>query len=705
MKQKNYPLERIRNMGLVAHIDAGKTTVTERILYYTGIVHQIGEVHEGSTTMDWMEQEKERGITINSAATTCYWDDNRINIIDTPGHVDFTVEVERSLRVLDGVVVIFCGVAGVEPQSETVWHQADNYEIPRIAFVNKLDRTGADFYYAVDTIKSKLRPNTHPIQIPLYDDDFIGVLNLIEWKALIYDKDALGLKYSTLDPEECEFVEEKTLSKARKLRANLIEKLADFDENILNKFLEDKEVEVGDLHSALRTATMSNEFVPVLCGSALKNKGIQPLLHAVVRYLPSPVDIPPILIASPPDSDNQVEIKADDTLPFAALAFKSKVDSYVGNLTYLRVYSGKMERGDFVLNVNTGKSERVTRIIQIHADKKVNVESLRAGEIGAVVGLHNTTSGDSITDKNQPVVLERIPFAEPVMSIVIEPKKAVDEQKIDDVLPKILDEDPTYHTKEDVETGQLIISGMGELHLEILVDRLAREYGIEVNVGKPHVNFKETIKGSVESSGILNRTVNGKGQFAEVELRIEHHKVDKKSGGKKVWFQNNTSVEEIPKRFIRAVEAGVIESAASGLLTGNKVEDVKISLIGGSFSEVDSSEIAFKIASAKAFVKALKKAKLILLEPIMDITILTPEDYLGRVINDLNGRRGKVNKIEEKDSIKIINGVVPLKETFGYSTSIRSVSQGRASYSMEFKNYEKIPENISKKIIEKLRGY
>ncbi|MBS3740848.1 MAG: elongation factor G [Candidatus Cloacimonetes bacterium] len=705
MERKDYPLEKIRNMGFVAHIDAGKTTVTERILYYTGIVHQMGEVHEGSATMDWMEQEKERGITITSAATTCYWDDNRINIIDTPGHVDFTVEVERSLRVLDGAVVIFCGVAGVEPQSETVWHQADHYKIPRIAFINKLDRTGADYFYAIDTIKSKLKPNTHPVQVPLYkDEEFMGILDIVNWKAIVYDKDFLGHKYSEYEPKEWQHIDEDVLEKAKSLRSTLIEKLADFDENILNKFLKEENIKKEELHSALRKATISNEFVPVLCGSALKNKGIQPLLKAIIKYLPSPLEVPPI-IASPPDSEKEIKIRADESLPFAALAFKSQVDSYVGKLTYLRAYSGKIERGDFVLNVNTGKSERITRIIHIHANKKVNVDSLRAGEIVAVVGLHETTSGDSITDKKHPVVLERIPFAEPVMSIVIEPKRAVDEQKIDEVLPNLLDEDPTYHVKEDEETGQMIISGMGELHLEILIDRLKREYDVEVNVGKPHVNLKETIKGAVESKSVLKRTVNGKGQFAEVKLRLEHYKVDSESGGQKVWFKNKTSEEEIPKQFIRAVEAGVKESALSGLLTGNKVEDIKVTLIGGSFNEVDSSEIAFKIASAKAFVEALKKADLILLEPIMKITILTPEDYLGRVINDLNGRRGKVSKIKEKDSIKIIHGVVPLRETFGYSTSLRSVSQGRASYSMEFYRYEKVPENISKKIIKKLRGY
>ena len=705
MQKRDYPLKDIRNMGLVAHIDAGKTTVTERILYYTGIVHQMGEVHEGSATMDWMEQEKERGITITSAATTCYWQGNRINIIDTPGHVDFTVEVERSLRVLDGAVVIFCGVAGVEPQSETVWHQADHYEIPRIAFINKLDRTGADFLYAVDSIKTKLKPNTHPIQLPVFvDDNFWGVFDLVDWKAIIYDKDDFGIKYSVCEPENCQLIKEEDLTRAKEFRSILIEKIADYDENILNKFLKEEKIETAEIIKAIRKATLSNEFVPVLCGSALKNKGIQPLLKAIVDYLPSPIEVPPI-IASPPDSDKEKKIRADESLPFAALAFKSQVDSYVGKLTYLRAYSGKINKGDFVLNVNTGKSERITRILHIHADKKVNVDTLRAGEIGAVVGLHDTSSGDSITEKKHPVVLERIPFAEPVMSIVIEPKRAVDEQKIEKVLPDLLDEDPTYHVKEDKETGQMIISGMGELHLEILIDRLKREYDVEVNVGKPHVNFKETIKGSVKSKGILKRTVNGKGQFAEVELFLEHYKVDSESSASKVWFKNETSEEEIPNHYIRAVEAGVKESALSGLLTGNKVEDIKITVIGGSYSEVDSSEIAFKIASAKAFTEALKKANLILLEPIMSISILTPEDYLGRVINDLNGRRGKVNKIDEKDSIKIVNGIVPLRETFGYSTSLRSVSQGRASYSMEFKHYEQVPENISKKITKKLRGY
>ncbi len=706
---RDYPLEKIRNIGLIAHIDAGKTTVTERILFYTGILHHMGEVHDGTATMDWMIQEKERGITITSAATTCYWKSHRINIIDTPGHVDFTVEVERSLRILDGAVVIFCGVAGVEPQSETVWHQADKYHIPRLAFVNKLDRIGADFNYAIETIKSKLQPNSFPIQLPIMDgEDFIGVINLIDKNAYIFNKDDLGIHFTihSLTDKSDERISSQQKELAKNYRSQLIEKIAEYDETILKKYLDGKKISEKDLITSIRKLTLSCDFVPVLCGSALKNKGIQLLINAIVDFLPSPIDVPGIE-AIIPDSKDKKKIIVDETLPFAALAFKNQVNPYVGKLTYLRAYSGKINKGDYVLNVNTGKKERITRILQMHSNKSINKKALYAGEICAVAGLNNTASGDSIVELDNPVLLEKIAFAEPVMSIAIEPKTKVDEENLEITLPRLFDEDPTYHIKKDKETGQTLISGMGELHLEILIDRLRREFKVDVNVGKPRVNYKETIINRAEADGILNRKIGEHGQYGHVKLWIEPYsdssRIEKSKY--KIYFENTSSKDEIPKHFLNAIKAGVIESAESGVLTGNKVENIKVVVTGGSFSPVDSSELAFKIAGSIAFTNALRKAKSILLEPIMNINIVTPEEYLGNVINDLNSRRGKIIEVSDKESIKIVNGYVPLSETFGYATNLRSASQGRASYSMEFFEYEKVPENISDKIIKKIRGY
>jgi len=706
---RDYPLEKIRNIGLIAHIDAGKTTVTERILFYTGILHHMGEVHDGTATMDWMIQEKERGITITSAATTCYWKNHRINIIDTPGHVDFTVEVERSLRILDGAVVIFCGVAGVEPQSETVWHQADKYHIPRLAFVNKLDRIGADFSYAVETIKSKLQPNSFPIQLPIMDgEDFLGVINLIDNKAYIFDKDELGIDYTVCNiaNENVKGISSQQKELAKSYRTQLIEKVAEYDEAILKRYLDGKKISEEDLITSIRKLTLSCDFVPVLCGSALKNKGIQLLINAIVDFLPSPIDVPGIE-ATIPDSKDKKKIIVDETLPFAALAFKNQVNPYVGKLTYLRAYSGKINKGDYVLNVNTGRKERITRILQMHSNKSINKKALYAGEICAVAGLNNTASGDSIVELGNPVLLEKIAFAEPVMSIAIEPKTKVDEENLEITLPRLFDEDPTYHIKKDKETGQTLISGMGELHLEILIDRLRREFKVDVNVGKPRVNYKETIINCAEADGILNRKIGEHGQYGHVKLRIEPYSDNSRieKSKYKIYFENISSEDEIPKHFLDAIKAGVIESAQSGVLTGNKVENIKVIVTGGSFSPVDSSELAFKIAGSIAFTNALRKAKSILLEPIMNINIVTPEEYLGSVINDLNSRRGKIIEVSDKESIKIVNGYVPLSETFGYATNLRSVSQGRASYSMEFFEYEKVPENISDKIIKKMRGY
>ncbi|MEA3475932.1 MAG: elongation factor G [Candidatus Cloacimonadota bacterium] len=706
---RDYPLEKIRNIGLIAHIDAGKTTVTERILFYTGILHQMGEVHDGTATMDWMIQERERGITITSAATTCYWKNHRINIIDTPGHVDFTVEVERSLRILDGAVVIFCGVAGVEPQSETVWHQADKYHIPRLAFINKLDRVGADFSYALETVKSKLQPNSFPIQLPIMNgEDFLGVINLIDNKAYIFDKDELGIDYTVCNiaNENVKGISLQQRELAENYRSQLIEKIAEYDETILKKYLNGKKISEKDLITSIRKLTLSCDFVPVLCGSALKNKGIQLMINAIVDFLPSPIDVPAIE-ATIPDSKNKKKIIVDETLPFAALAFKNQVNPYVGKLTYLRAYSGKINKGDYVLNVNTGKKERITRILQMHSNKSINKKALYAGEICAVAGLNNAASGDSIVELGNPVLLEKIAFAEPVMSIAIEPKTKVDEENLEITLPRLFDEDPTYHIKKDKETGQTLISGMGELHLEILIDRLKREFKVDVNVGKPRVNYKETIINRAEAEGILDRKVGEHGQYGHVKLRIEPYSDNSRIGKSKykIYFENASSEYEIPKHFLNAIKAGVIESAQSGALTGNKVENIKVVVTGGSFNPVDSSELAFKIAGSIAFTNALRKAKSILLEPIMNINIVTPEEYLGNVINDLNSRRGKIIEVSDKESIKIVNGYVPLNETFGYATNLRSVSQGRASYSMEFFEYEKVPENISNKIIKKMRGY
>jgi len=704
MQQKHYDLENIRNIGLIAHIDAGKTTVTERILFYTGIVHQMGEVHEGTATMDWMVQEKERGITITSAATTCFWKNNRINIIDTPGHVDFTVEVERSLRVLDGAVVIFCGVGGVEPQSETVWHQADRYHVPRIAFINKLDRVGADFEYAVKTIRTKLQPNAVPVQLPImYNDEFIGIVSLVNQSAYIYDKDDEGLEFSTV-PLDDERISPELIENIAESRIKLIEKLAEFDEVILQKYIDDEIITEDDIDESLRKVTLTSEFVPILCGAALKNRGIQPLIDAIVKYLPSPIDIPDI-DAVDPRTGKEKKIKVDESLPFSSLAFKIQVNPYVGKLTYLRAYSGKISKGDHVLNVNTGKKERITRIMHMHANKSVNVDSIFAGEISAVAGLNETVSGDSITAVQNPVLLECINFADPVMSVAIEPKTKADEENLKETLPRLLEEDPTYIILEDKDTGQTLIYGMGELHLDILVDRLKREFKINVNVGKPRVNYKETIVNEADGVAKLERNIGNHGQFAEVQLHLEPYSGEFEDTKKKILIENNASEDEIPKDFIQAVENGIIETALSGPITGNRMENIKVLISGGSFNPVDSSEIAFKIAGSMAFSKALQHAKYALLEPIMNITIITPEEYMGNVINDLNSRRGKILEVKDKDSIKILSGLVPLSETFGYTTALRSASQGRASYSMEFKEYEMVPENISNQIINKMRGY
>lgn len=702
--KSSYQLDKIRNIGFIAHIDAGKTTVTERVLFYTGTVYSMGEVHEGTATMDWMEQEKERGITITSAATTCYWNDHRINIIDTPGHVDFSVEVVRSLRVLDGAVVIFCGVAGVEAQSEAVWHQADEFHVPRIAFVNKMDRLGADFYNVLDMIKVKLSPNAFPIQIPIFDkESFLGMVDLLSNKAYIYDKDPLGIDFTISDLTDSR-ISGETQKSARLYRDNLLEKLSEFDEDLMKKYLEEEPISKSDLIPVIRRATINSQFIPVLCGAALRNKGIQPLIDSVVDFLPSPTEVPPIE-GVVPGSNQKHKIVADIDKPFAALAFKNQVNPYTGKFTYVRAYSGRVKKGDFVLNVNTGKKERITRILQMHANRSTNKDELLAGEICALAGLREAKSGDTITDIDHPVLLEKIRFPEPVISIVVEPRTRESEESLEESLPGLLDEDPTYIVKKDEDTGQTLIYGMGELHLEILVDRLRREFGVDVNVGKPRVTYKETVTTPVQGEAKFERKIADHGQYAHVKLQVEPFEGPFDEPSVRIAFENKVSDDIIPHKFLPAIYSGIIETSESGPLTGNKVENLRVSLIGGSSNPVDSTELAFKAASSMAFNNALQKADMALLEPIMRLHIVALEENMGNIINDLTSRRGKVIEIQDRENVKIILGEVPLSEALGYATSLRSISQGRASYSMEFLRYDKVPENISKKIIEKLLGY
>jgi elongation factor G len=702
--KSSYQLDKIRNIGFVAHIDAGKTTVTERVLFYTGVVYHMGEVHEGTATMDWMEQEKERGITITSAATTCYWNNHRINIIDTPGHVDFSVEVVRSLRVLDGAVVIFCGVAGVEAQSEAVWHQADEFHVPRIAFINKMDRIGADFYNVLNMIKIKLSTNAFPIQVPIVDkENFLGIVDLIHNKAYIYDQDPLGLDFTEASITDSR-ISSEVRSNAKYYREKLIEKLAEFDENLMKKFLEDEAISAKDLIPVIRLKTINSQFVPVLCGAALRNKGIQPLLNSIVDFLPSPYEVPPIE-GVVPGSNQKDKIIADIEKPFAGLAFKNQVNPYTGKFTYVRAYSGKVKKGDFVLNVNSGKKERIKRILQMHANRSTNKNELLAGEICAVAGLHKTKSGDSITDIDHPVLLEKIRFPEPVISIAVEPRTWEDEKSLESSLASLLDEDPTYQIKKDEDTGQTLIYGMGELHLEILVDRLRREFDVDVNVGKPRVTYKETVTIPLEGEAKFERKIAEHGNYAHVKLKVEPFNGPFDDPAVRILFESKVEDDIIPHKFLPVIKSGIVETAESGPLTGNKVENIQVSLIGGSSHPVDSTEFAFKIAASIAFTNALQKAEMALLEPIMRLHIVTPEENMGGIINDLTGRRGKIMEIQDREKIKIIFGEVPLSEALGYATSLRSVSQGRATYSMEFLKYDKVPPNISQKIIEKLRGY
>jgi elongation factor G len=685
---RQYSLEKTRNIGIIAHIDAGKTTVTERVLYYTGKKHKIGEVHEGEAEMDWMEQEKERGITITSAATTCFWSDHRINIIDTPGHVDFTVEVERSLRVLDGGVVVFDGVAGVESQSETVWRQADKYNVPRICFINKLDRTGADFYRDVKSIVERLGAKPVVIQIPIgVESDFEGIIDLIEEKAIVFSGE-LGEKR-----EEKEIPAELQV-KAKEYREKMIESIVETDDQLTTKYLDGQKVTKEELKQALRKATVQNKVYPTLCGSALKNKGIQLLLDAVIDYLPSPLDVPPVDGINPKTKEKEIRETKDDG-PFAALAFKIASDPFVGSLAFFRVYSGTVKAGSYILNANNNKKERLGRILRMHANKREEVEEVYSGEIAAAVGLKDTTTGNTLCDVGHPVILEQITFPEPVISIAIEPKTKADQEKMALALKRLSEEDPTFVVKSDQETGQTLIWGMGELHLEIIVDRMLREFKVEANIGKPQVAYRETIKQTTEIESKYIRQSGGRGQYGHVWLKLEPNE-----RGKGEEFINKIVGGAIPKEFIPAVEKGVKEAMENGVLAGYPLVDLKATLFDGSFHEVDSSEAAFKIAGAKAVKAGVPKASPCLLEPIMKVEVVTPEEFMGDVTGDLNAKRGQIERMDDRPGkVKAIDALVPLASMFGYATTLRSMSQGRASYTMEFSHYAEVPGNVAQEII------
>jgi elongation factor G len=689
---RQVPLEKTRNIGIMAHIDAGKTTTTERILYYTGITHKIGEVHEGTATMDWMVQEQERGITITSAATTAKWGDTRINIIDTPGHVDFTVEVERSLRVLDGAVGVFCAVGGVEPQSETVWRQADKYGVPRIAFINKMDRIGASFENVVGQIRSKLGKNAVPLQLPIgAEDKFKGVIDLVLMKALVFKDETLGAKY---DIEE---IPADLRAEAESYREKMVESIAESHDELLEKYLAGETIEVTELKAALRDATIHQKITPVLCGTAFKNKGVQPLLDAVVDYLPSPVDIPPVKGVNP-DDESFMERPASDDAPFSGLVFKIMTDPFVGQLAFFRVYSGRVESGTSVLNSTKGTTERVGRLLQMHANKREEIKEVRAGDIGAAVGLKSVTTGDTICDPKQAIVLETMVFPEPVIAVAIEPKTKSDQEKMGVALAKLMQEDPTFKVHTDPETNQTIIRGMGELHLEIIVDRMVREFNVGANVGKPQVAYREAITKKSEAEGKFVRQSGGKGQFGHVKMRFE----PMPEGGFE--FVNEIVGGSVPREFIKPTEQGIKEALERGIVAGYPMTGVRAILYDGSYHDVDSSEMAFKIAGSMAFQEGARRANPILMEPIMDVEVVTPEDYAGDVMGDLSRRRGKIQQMEERAGAKVIRAHVPLSEMFGYATQVRSMSQGRASYTMQFLAYEPAPKNVAEEVISKSAG-
>jgi len=685
---RQFPLEKTRNIGIMAHIDAGKTTTTERILFYTGKVHKLGEVHEGTATMDWMEQEQERGITITSAATTCEWKGHRINIIDTPGHVDFTVEVERSLRVLDGAIAVFCAKGGVEPQSETVWRQADKYRVPRIAYVNKMDIMGANFFNVIDMMKERLGANPVAIQVPIgKEDTFKGIVDLLTMKAIIYVDDLGKVSQETEIPDEVKDI-------AEEYRIKLLEAVAETDEDIMMKYLEGEEITVEELKAAIRKATINMQMTPVLCGSSYRNKGVQPLLDAVVDYLPSPVDIAAVKGFSP-DTGEEIERKTSEDEPFCALAFKIMSDPYVGKLTFLRVYSGVLHAGSYVYNSTKNKKERVGRLLHMHANHREDVDAVYAGDICAAIGLSNTTTGDTLCDENHPIVLESMEFPEPVIQVAIEPKTKADQEKMGIALQRLSEEDPTFKVSTNHETGQTLIAGMGELHLEIIVDRMKREFKVEVNVGKPQVAYKETIKKSVKVEGKYIRQSGGRGQYGHVWLELEP--LERGAGYE---FVNKIVGGVIPKEFIPSVDAGVQEAMQSGVLAGYPVVDVRVTLFDGSYHEVDSSDMAFRIAAAQAFREGMKKADPVLLEPIMKVEVVVPEEYMGDVMGDINSRRGRIEGMELRGNAQVIRAYVPLAEMFGYATDLRSKTQGRGTYTMQFDHYEEVPKNIADKILE-----
>jgi elongation factor G len=677
----------------MAHIDAGKTTTTERILYYTGVSYKIGEVHEGTAVMDWMVQEQERGITITSAATTCAWKGKHINIIDTPGHVDFTIEVERSLRVLDGAVAVFDSVAGVEPQSETVWRQAEKYGVPRIAFMNKMDRTGADFYKSVKSMVDRLGANPVPIQIPVgREENFKGVVDLVRMKAILFEDEALGANFSEVD------IPADLTAQANEYREKMLESLSDVDDSLMEKFLSGEKIADEEVMAAIRKGTISLTITPILCGTAFKNKGVQPLLDAVIDYLPSPLDVPPVTGINP-GKDEEVVRKPDDNEPFSALAFKIMTDPFVGQLTFFRVYSGSASAGSYIQNATKDKKERLGRILKMHANKREDISEVMAGDIAAAVGLKYTTTGDTLCDPSHPVILEAMEFPEPVISVAIEPKTKVDQERLGQSLAKLAQEDPSFRVRTDEETSQTIIAGMGELHLEIIVDRLLREFKVDANVGKPQVAYRETIRKKVESEGKFVRQSGGRGQFGHVWLTIEPNEA-----GKGYEFVNKIVGGSVPREYIPAVDKGIAEALDGGVLAGYPMVDIKVTLFDGSYHEVDSSEMAFKIAGSMGFKAGAAKAGAVLLEPVMSVEVVVPEEYMGDVIGDLNSRRGKIQGMEPRGTAQVIQAMVPLSQMFGYSTDLRSATQGRATYTMQFALYEEVPKSLAEEIIAKVKG-
>ncbi len=687
---RQYPIDKVRNFGIIAHIDAGKTTTSERILFFTGVSHKLGETHDGEATMDWMEQEKERGITITSAATTCTWKGHQFNLIDTPGHVDFTVEVERSLRVLDGGVVVFDGVAGVESQSETVWHQADKYSVPRICFINKMDRMGADFYRSFDSILERLNKNAVAVQLPIgVEESFEGVIDLIRRKSYHFEGES---GQNVIEGE----VPEDMKDKVEEWRALLVERVAEHNDDLMEKYLNSEEITEEEIKRGLRKATINTELFPVHCGTALKNKGVQPILDSVIEYLPSPIDVPAIK-GIDPKTDQEIERKADDNEPLSILAFKVATDPFVGQLTFFRVYSGVLKAGTYLLNTSTGEKERISRILRMHANHREEIDEVYAGGIAATVGLKNTTTGNTLCDEKSPIILEQMTFPEPVMQVAIEPKTKADQEKMGMALKKLADEDPTFKVHTDEETGQTIIAGMGELHLEVLVDRLMREMKVEANVGKPRVAYREAIKGTAEAEGKYVRQSGGRGQYGHCWIRLEPLE-----GGKGFEFVNEIKGGVIPQEYIKPIQKGIEEAMARGVIAGYPAIDIKATVYDGSYHEVDSSEAAFKIAGSLAFQEGFKRANPVILEPIMKVEVVTPEQFMGDIVGDLSSKRGQIENMGDRgQGIKVITAHVPLSAMFGYSTQVRSMSQGRASYSMEFEKYQELPKNLAQELAEK----